>query len=215
MVTTLAESHITSLDMGRVAEYENYFQTIAPRTLTDVFRRWLFAYASVHSSWESNVRLYNALKDLSWMDNIYLLRQRIIASRAGLHNNRADNIMRFSNFFWKHSDWFNHTPGETWIAYRNRIMEQAPGIGRAKAAFLLELVYLHKSELACFDTHMIQLYGLDQGKIKDKQFDWMEQHWSKSCLDKGVSPVTARWIFWDIKQKKPNSRYWSHVLEVV
>jgi endonuclease III len=147
------------------------------------------------------------------MDNIHLLRQKIIDSRAGLHNNRAENIMRFSEFFWRHPFWFNQAPGETWPAYRNRIMERAPGIGRAKAAFLLELVYLHKSEIACFDTHMLQLYGFDQNRVKDSQFDHVEQHWSKVCLAHKVSPCTARWIFWDIKQKKLDSRYWTYVLE--
>ena len=127
------ETQVAALDKGRLLDYENYFKTIYPKNLDDIFRRWIFAYASVHTTWKFNVELYKQLQDLSWLGNIHVLRDRIKASKAGLHNNRAAFIMSFANFYWAHPFWFNKMPNEDWFQYRNRIMEKAPGIGRAKA----------------------------------------------------------------------------------
>jgi hypothetical protein len=218
MQTIAAEAHIKGLCRTKADKYESYFKTIAPKSVEDVFKRWLFAYASVHTTWERNCILYDNLKDLEWLDNYHLLKRRIEDSRAGLHNNRANFIMQFSNFYWKHPFWFNKNPNETWFQYRDRIMAKAPGIGNAKAAFLLELVYFHKSRIACFDTHMIQLYGYEasqygQGKVPDSAIKSMEQHWSETCIEQAVSPVTARWLYWDQKQNQSSPTYWTHVLE--
>ena len=209
---------IEALAPDRVRQYEDYFTTLIPTTTEDVFRRWMFAYASVHTTWESNCRLYEMLKPLDWLGNIHVLRDRIRDSRAGLHNNRADQITQFSSFYWRHPTWFNRAPDEPWFKYRDRIMNRAPGIGKAKAAFLLELTCFHASGVACFDTHMVQLYGYTskvygQGKVPDKQFEAIKRHWTDACQARGVSPVTARWLYWDAKQQQVNPRYWSRVLE--
>ena len=213
-----AETFIEQISPDRVAAYESYFRTLAPRTVEDVFKRWMFAYASVHTTWEANCKLYQELQDLSWVGNRHALLQRIERSHAGLHNNRTQFIMQFSNFYWKHPLWFNRVPGEDWFDYRDRIMERAPGIGPAKAAFLLELVYFHRSQVACFDTHMVQLYGTStkayaQGRVRDAELNAMERAWTAACQARGLSPCTARWIYWDTKQGKQSSTYWSYVLE--
>ena len=215
-----AAAYIDSLDDGRVATYEKYFDTLvpAPADYTEVFKRWMFAYASVHTSWKANCTLYEQLRDLQWMGDPVELKRRIVKSRAGLHNNRTRFITEFTEYYWDHPEWFNRMPGENWFNYRNRIMEKTLGIGRAKAAFAIELIYFQQSEVACFDTHMVQFYGFDaktygQGKVRESDMHDMEQHWTASCLAKGVSPMTARWVWWDKKQKKSDSRYWSYVLE--
>lgn len=209
---------IAKIDPIRVKDYETYFETLVPVTWDDVFRRWMFAYASVHTTWENNCRLYEALKPLDWIGDESMLLQRMIDSKAGMHNQRTKFIMAFTEFFWRHPTWFNKVPNETWFEYRNRIMEKAPGIGLAKAAFFIELTCFHKAKLACFDTHMVQLYGFTPadyaaGKVRGKDFAVMERHWAATCAQHHLSPVTARWILWDEKQGKPDSRYWSHVLE--
>jgi hypothetical protein len=215
-----AEAHITSLEHERVQEYEQYFDTLVldPTNYTEVFRRWMFAYASVHTSWKANCALYERLRDLQWIGNPDDLKQRIIDSRAGLHNHRTRFITDFTDYYWQHPAWFGRQPDEDWFDYRNRIMEKTLGIGRAKAAFAIELMYFQQSGVACFDTHMVQLYGFDaktygQGKVSNKAMDAMEQHWSETCLAHGVSPMTSRWVWWDRKQQQTDSRYWSYVLE--
>lgn len=212
------EQKITKLDKNKVKKYENYFETLVPTTLEDVFKRWIFAYASVHTGWQANCRLYELLKPLDWIGDSKLLLERIKQSKAGMYNKRTEFIMQFSDYFWRHPTWFKKSKNETWYNYRDRIMNKAPGIGRAKSAFFVELTCFHKANLACFDTHMVQLYGFlpsdyAQNKIKTKQYNLMEQHWSDTCNKYNVSPVTARWMLWDEKQGKLDSRYWSYVLE--
>jgi thermostable 8-oxoguanine DNA glycosylase len=218
MRTDLAVQHIQALDQQRVARYEQYFNTLTPTTQDEVFRRWLFAYASVHTSWKYNVILYNELKDLTWLGDHAELLKRIERSRAGLHNNRAKFIHAFSMFFHDHPGWFMRSPWETWFSYRDRLMEHTPGLGIAKTSFALELVHFHETGIVCFDTHQLQLYGLSPkdistGKPSDKMVRDMERHWVDTCRLFGVSPVTARWIHFDQKQRRPDSRYWSHVLD--
>ena len=106
---------------------------------------------------------------------------------------------------------------ENWVQLRDRLMKSCKGIGIAKVSFTLELCYPHLAEVACLDTHMIQLYGLplqkfDGGKgyqiYRECEQDWIER--SKAI---GASPYITRCLYWDRKQKQDNSRYWSHVLE--
>jgi hypothetical protein len=218
MRTDLAVQHIQSLDMERVARYEEYFNTLAPQDQDEVFRRWLFAYASVHTSWKYNVILYEKLRDLSWLGRPEQLLKRIVESRAGLHNNRTKFIHAFSMFFYDHPGWFAKSPWENWIGYRDRLMEYAPGLGIAKTSFALELTHFHTAGTVCFDTHALQLYGLtpteiSKGRPSDKMIRDMEQHWITTCNMFKVSPVTARWLYFDLRQNRTNSRYWSHVLD--
>ena len=110
-----AKDKIACIDPGKVKDYEAYFETIAPTTLEDVFRRWMFAYASVHTTWEMNCKLYEALKPLDWIGNDQMLLERIISTRAGMHNNRTRFISQFTEFFWRHPTWFNKSPAETWF----------------------------------------------------------------------------------------------------
>lgn len=155
MRTDAAVHHIQSLDPARVARYERYFNTLTPADQNDVFRRWLFAYASVHTTWKYNVILYEKLKDLSWLGDVAELRKRIEGSRAGLHNNRTKFINAFAMFFYDHPGWFKQSPWETWIEYRDRLMEHTPGLGIAKTSFALELIHFHKAGIVCFDTHQL------------------------------------------------------------
>ena len=207
------EAQVAGLDKARLLTYQAYFETIYPKTYEDIFKRWMFAYASVHTTWKYNCLLYNELKLLDWIGNRHMLCEHIKSSRAGLYNNRTDFIMKFSDFYWKHPSWFNKAKDEDWFQYRNRLMDKAHGIGRAKAAFFIELVYFHHAEVTCFDTHMIQLYGEKPNGVSDKSLDLMETHWRNTCLSHCMSPVTTRWIIFDQKQQRSDSRYWSHVLE--
>lgn len=218
MRTDAAVRHIQSLDVERAKGYETYFETMRPETQEDIFRRWIFAYASVHTSWKYNVALYNNLKDLTWVGDKQDLHDRIVDSRAGLHNNRTKFIHAFSGFFYDHPGWFLRSPWETWFEYRDRLMEHTPGLGIAKTSFALELVHFHDTATVCFDTHQLQLYGLTTKQIQTKGYNLktvkkMEQHWVHTCKTFDISPVTARWLYFDDRQGEEDSRYWSHVID--
>ena len=218
MKTEDATAYIQTVDPVTVARYARYFRHILPRSPEDTFRRWLFTYASVHTTWRLNCRMYQALEDLEWLGDKDELHRKITAVGAGFQNKRANYIHQFSEFFFRHSDWFTKSAYETWRAYRARVQKAALGIGQAKAAFLVELTYPLDAEVVCTDTHILQLYGYTPKQINErgismKKMVAVEDHWVSQCADAGIPPVIGRWNFWDRKQGQSDSRYWSFVLE--
>lgn len=210
--------HLASVQPNEVERYARYLKHIIPVTNEDLFRRWLFAYASVHTTWKLNCKLYRRLAGLEWLGDADRLKQLIIDSGAGLHNNRTRYIQQFSQWFWEHPTWFWKTRCETWVAYRDRIRNAALGIGRAKSSFVIELTYPCKAQVICTDTHVMSLYGvptkqIGAGKVLDKEELAMETHWVEACQERKLPPVICRWIYWDRKQKYADPRYWSYVFE--
>ena len=55
-----------NLNYSGVPVYKDYWQSIAPENDSEFFRRWLFAFMSVHTSWKLNMLGYKAIKD--WCD---------------------------------------------------------------------------------------------------------------------------------------------------
>lgn len=213
-----AVQFLDSVDYERAARYEEYFQTIKPRSATEIFRRALFAFASVHTTWRLNCKLYQQLWDLRWRNDKQLLLFLVSESGAGLHNNRMKFIWDFAQRYWAHPEWYLKQPYEDWFGYRDRLDKNIKGLGLAKAAFFSELVYFEQSRTTCMDVHMIKLFGLPAADYRKagasvKFVQWCEREWDTLCAAHSVAPVTARWLYWDMKQKKPDSRYWSQVLE--
>jgi len=204
-----------TVDMNR---YKAYVEHIIPRTPAELFRIWIFSYASVHTSWLINCRLFSALKDYqAWLGDADKLKSIIIATRAGMHNQRTRYLTEFSTFYWHHPDWFWKCPAESWTQYRDRLKNSALGIGPAKSSFVVELMYPSDCEVVCTDTHMMQAYGVEPkniGKVTAKQERAMEEHWVRRCKEYGLPPALTRWSMWDQKMGGySDSRYWSHVLE--
>jgi thermostable 8-oxoguanine DNA glycosylase len=215
-----AEAFIEQVDHARITEYETYFQTIKPQDTTDVFRRALFAFASVHTTWQLNCALYEMLYDLAWMQDKQLLLFRLSESGAGLHNNRMHYIWDFTQRYWAHPEWYRKQPYEDWFGSRDRLDKNIRGLGLAKAAFFSELTYFEQSKVACMDVHLIKLLGLPAAVYRKSGASesfarWAETTWTSICDNAHVSPTTARWYYWDQKQRRADSRYWSHVLEGV
>jgi len=218
MKTSDASKHIASVNDVQLCRYTRYLKRITPRTAEERFRRWLFAYASVHSTWRMNCKLYYALRDLAWIHDFDELKRRIIDVRAGLHNNRAEWIHEFTEYYWQHPDWFLKTKFESWSQYRLRMQNKAKGIGQAKSAFMVELIYPLRTQVICVDTHILQLYGytakhINERGIRKSDMDAIESHWAIQCAKVRVPPVIARWTYWDNKQGQADSRYWSFVFE--
>jgi hypothetical protein len=101
---------------------------------------------------------------------------------------------------------------ESWSEFRNRIEKNIKGLGLAKSSFAIEMIYPSEAEVVCLDTHLFKAYGLDQVKHR-KKYDLLENHWVKNSVKKDLPSYIARCIYWDRKQEKTDSRYWSHVLE--
>lgn len=216
MNTAQADNFFSTVTQELVDNYSAYWDTIKPVSQDDFLRRYLFAFTSVHTTWEANVRGYEAIKDLGWIEDKADLLARLIFSRCGMHNNRA-------NYIWEFAQKFIETPeaycgkAENWTAHRNELVKQIKGLGITKVSFALEMCFPNEAEISCLDTHGLQLYGLDASKLGTKKGDALyeeaEAHWLKRSKDVGASSTVARAIFWDKKQQKEDSRYWTYVLE--
>ena len=220
MINTLvAEQQIKSIRPQDVERYQNYLVGLQPRDSRALFLRWVFAYASVHTTWRLNVRLYKKLESLEWVGDPLRLKDLIVESGAGFQNQRTKYLHAFQAFYFSRPQWFWKTDNETWVQYRDRIRDAAYGIGQAKSSFVVEMTYPLESEVVCSDTHFMQAYGktpkdISSGKVTDKEERAMEAHWIKACLDAKVPPVVARWHAWDLKMNSfDNPRYWTWVFE--
>lgn len=207
------ESFFNNIKTEDIEAESSYWKTVTPKDSNEIFQRWLFAFMSVHTSWESNLNGYNAIKHWTeWFNKPEVLLQKLKDSRVGLHNNRAKFVEQFSQEYWSKPETFRKQHNETWRGCRNRLVEYVLGLGMAKVSFALEMCYPDKAEIICLDTHLFQFYGLDQSKDAAK-YHQIEKHWIEMSKMWNVPSYIARCILWNKKQNKVDSRYWSFVLE--
>lgn len=207
------DSFFPSITDDEITSYQTYWRTLTPEDYLETFERWLFAFCSVHTSWTANVRGFNAIRSwINWYQDSNELKQRLENSRIGLHVNRTKFIGKFCDDYWANPQLFYLGQGENWVQYRDRLVKRILGLGLAKVSFALEMIYPCAAEVVCLDTHMFQFYGLDQSKHA-RHYKALERHWVAHCLDRNVSSAIARAIYWDRKQKRTDSRYWTYVLE--
>ena len=215
------DSLFNSFDRKEVDTYKDYWQGVAPKNDTEIFQRWLFAFMSVHTSWESNVRGYEAIKDWTkWINNDTELQRLLVESRVGLHRNRTRFVSEFAKKFWNDPDGYKYQEDvligdvwqNNWQTFRNRLVKNILGLGIAKVSFALEMIYPNEAKVTCMDTHLFQAFGLDQTKDSTR-YKTIENHWLDMCTMWNVPSYIARCILWDRKQDKTDSRYWSYVLE--
>ena len=197
-----------------IQTYSEYWKTVEPKNEEEVFKRYLFAFMSVHTSWQNNCKGYEAIKDHNeWKDNKEKLRQKIKNTRVGLQNNRTNYIGAFSSDFWGNPTFYIHPTGsEGWATWRDKLSKRILGLGEAKTSFAIEMIHPTDAKVVCLDTHLFQLYGLNQTKHR-KLYKAIEIDWLNRCKERNVSSYIARCLYWDKKQNYKDSRYWSKVLE--
>lgn len=208
----------TRMSPAYVRRELDYWQRMTPRDPRDQLRRWLFAFCSVHTTWQNNVRGYDAVKDLAWLRDKALLLKRLEDSRVGLHNMRTAFIWKFKKQFLMCPDFFTRHAGESWIQARNRIHDGISGLGYAKTSFAMELCFPLEAELVCLDVHMLRLYGRDDmngrsGNRFHELYHTMESDWVERALTRSIPSYIARCVYWDRLHRKRSSRYWSRCLE--
>jgi hypothetical protein len=220
MVITQAEKLIQEIPQEKIKVYKDYWASVAPKDDDEYFWRWIFAFLSVHITWSSNVRSYLLLREHRelWRDNKNELARLIRESGAGLHVRRTEGIWKFNQSYLEDTPSWKKGSLENWIDCRNRLAERCLGLGYAKTAFALEMCYPTENESVCLDTHMLQLYGFTTEDTRRKatkysSYAQIEKHWLDECSKKQIPAYIARCLFWDQKQKKDDSRYWSYVLE--
>ena len=218
MSTSKADEFFKNFPKDKVVAYKDYWESIRPNNHDEIFRRYLFAYMSVHTTWKSNVAGYNAIKNFSeWLEDKELLREKIKNSGCGLYNNRTKFIWDFKDKFWADPKSFYFTTKKYHVKKRDQIVNNISGLGTAKVSFALEQSHPNECRVFCGDTHMLELYGMKTLTYQSKKgldlYKKMERHWSVNCGKIGVPAYIARSIFWDAKQNKTDSRYWSYVFE--
>lgn len=213
------ESFFHSITPAEITRYMEYWGSLKPETIEDKFLRWIFAFMSIHTTWEANVRGYEALKDFDqWLLRRDVLFNKIVESRAGLYNMRTKYIWDFSREFWNTPAYFDKMPQESWVECRNRLTKALNGIGMTKVSFTFEMLFPNEAEVLCLDTHMMQFFGVPKGvgfdsKKGSKIYEDAEAQWINLCKEIEVPSYIARSIYWDRNQGKEDSRYWSYVLE--
>lgn len=217
MNTPTLETIFDNMSLDTINRYTDYWESIKPETTDEIFRRWLFAYTSIHTTWEGNIRGYSAIKDFGkWIFDKEALRNLLIGSRCGMHNVRTDYIWDFTKDYFENTSDFIKADDESWTAMRDRLTNRLRGIGVTKVSFTMEMCFPNEAKVVCLDTHMMQLYGMDEvrntGKHK-KIYETNEQDWIDRSAGVESAPYITRCLFWDKKQGHEDSRYWSHVLE--
>ena len=217
MPVTKIGTWFTTVNHDRADEYLDYWNQIRPQTPREIFQAWLFAFMSVKTTWQLNVRGYEALKDLHWVNqrtSDFLL-LRLKNSGAGFHNQRGKFIWEFSQKFWANPQWYIKNNNESWRTYRNRLVADVKGLSYAKTTFALELMY-PDAPICCLDRHIIRFMTGDtklNGNINETTYTKLEARWVRAAKKNSVFPVMARHIYWDDLQGYEDTRYWSHVLE--
>jgi hypothetical protein len=213
MNTNEVESFFDSIKSDEVNTQYNYWNHLKPINDSERFQRYLFAFMSVHTTWERNIIGYNNIKDWwSWINKWNVLEEKLIESRVGLHNNRLRFISDFTIKYWSNPSYYEKGRNEEWNVFRNRIMDTIIGLGIAKSSFAVEMIYPLEAKIVCLDTHLFQAYGLNQKTSRNK-YDTIESHWVSNSISRRIPPYIARCVYWDRKQEQSNSRYWSHVFE--
>lgn len=219
MNTIKADNFFKNFPMEKVEEYKSYWESVRPKSVDDIFRRYLFAYCSVHTTWQGNVKGYNAIKNFhEWMDNKDTLREKLHKSGVGLHNNRTNYIWDFKDKYWANPKDFYLTAKKGHVKKRDSILNKMVGLGLAKISFALEMTHPNEARVLCGDVHMLRLYDSEKLKYNksvagSKEYKAIERHWSVNCGKLKVPSYIARSIYWDALQEKEDSRYWSFVLE--
>ena len=223
MDTTKPDQFFATFDelhRHKVEPYKQYWGSVRPKTDEDIFRRWLFAFCSVHTTWKGNINGYLAIRDfVYWKHNRKELLKRLTRSGVGCQKERTDYIWDFSKDFWQNpKDFSCPQKRNRYINVRDNLVERIRGLSYAKVSFSFEMIDPLFARVLCGDVHQLRFYGMPDLKYtKSKtgiaKYKAMEQHWIENCQKLNVPSYIARCIMWDEIQKQPDSDYWGYVLK--
>ncbi len=206
-------SYFETIDTDTINRYKEYWDKIKPTSQQEYYKRWMFAFLSVHTTWKANVKAYENLT-ADPLDEKTKLMKLITTSGVGLINLRTEGLWKFKKDFWDDPQSWYKKDDESWAVFRNRLQERCHGLGFAKSSFAIELCYPNECEVTCLDTHMLQLYGIKSSPVPSpRKYTDIEQHWISLCKENKYPAFMVRNIYWDKVQKQNDTRYWSYVFE--
>jgi hypothetical protein len=192
-------------------DYQLYFQKITPKNQMEIYNRFLFAFCSVHVNWQSNIRGYLLLKD-SYHNDKKELEKKIKQSGLGLINIRTKAIYEFTLKYIKNPQFYLKYDCESWQQYEDRLRNDIYGLGFAKTAFAIELIYPTKAEVVCTDVWILR-WAKQPSSVSKTIHLKVKQGFLNHCKKHKILPIEMRWKMWDGFQNKSDPRYWSYVLE--
>jgi len=210
----------SKMNASKLHSYYKYWGSLTANSDEEYFRRFLFAFCSVHTTWKGNVYGYEAIKDFHpdrWTKK--QLWSALAGSGCGLYNDRTEHIWLFGTKFWNDPSQYRPLPGESLYFLRNRLVPAIKGLGVAKVSFALEMAYPTDKtlDITCLDVHMLRLYGNAKMSAQSRkgrtEYEKYEADWVGRCANLPTGPYVARMVYWDSIQDKDSSRYWSYVLE--
>lgn len=212
MNNEIQEIFETVKDDPRVDDYTKYLKSIAPQTSNEIFWRFVFAFLSIHSTYKSNTRGYMMLRNPGAWRTYQTLRDALVASGCGMHNQRARFLWKFREEFF--GGYYGALTLEPDLQRRrNMLVDKLLGIGMAKVSFALEMSFPTQSSVVCLDVHHLRLYGKDATNVSKKDYMECEDDWCARSKKVGIAPFVVRNIFWDKLKKQSSPRFWSYVFE--
>lgn len=208
------EEFFGTVQQREVDAYKEHFHRISPMEPMAVFQRFLFAYASVHTTWEYNVKLYRELEALQTVPCKDALEHTVKTSGAGLHRNRIEGVWSFREAFWNDPRIYKKGSKESWATFRNRLVKRMFALGYAKVSFALELCWPIESQVVCLDVHMLRNMGLAPSPTP-RQYLTAEKIFVNRCRGKRIPPAIGRLLYWDKLKEQPSARYWSDCIHPV
>jgi hypothetical protein len=204
-----------SLTFKEVKGATEYWDGIKVKTDLDYFKRWVFAFASIHTTFQNNVKGYEMLvNDMSWTISKERLLEMLEGSSLGLTNMRYKALWDFARKFRSNPKKFYKKRNETWVELRDRLCKTLYGIGQAKVSFALNLSFPVEAKVCCLDVHLLRFLGWTKKQVPSlKKYKEMEQKWLDKCDEYNLGYGVVREMYWNKVQKKSDSRYWSHCLE--
>ena len=200
-----------SIKDDEISTQTDYWQSRAPVSDNEIKNRWLFAFTSVHTTWQSNVAQYNLLKDTE-LNNLSAITYKLILSRGGMQNLKAEGIFNFG-IQWKQDSSVFTTQYQCLKTIRDTLCNRLTQINFAKVSFALEMCYPTTANVVCLDRHMLALFGHDKETAPGKLlYHRMENYWLRLCKLRDVPSYIARCIYWDRAQNQSDSHYWAYIL---
>ena len=150
MLTDKVAKFFSSIRDKEISNYNNYWSQLQPRFIDEAFKRYVFAFLSVHTTWENNCKAYNILKDFNkWKDDEALLHKKLVQSGVGMQNYRTKYLNKFFKDFWADQAKFVvKEDDESWTEWRDRLVKSILGLGKAKVSFALEMMYPVEAQVA-------------------------------------------------------------------
>jgi len=203
------ESFFKGIPTRLTDQYLSYWSKQIPKSSRERWQKWIFAAASIHTGWENNVAQYKALKNIKGKIN-----QKTIATKiksGGMQNRKAKLIGSICDT--KAYEYL--PPNQDWLYWRDYHRDNLWGIGNAKISFVAELLEPTSTNIICIDRHILDAFGQNKEKAPPlHEYLEMEDIWKYLSLKAKIPPAISRFIYWDVWiQNKPNSKYWSKILE--